>query len=187
MAFTIDQIANAAKATPNVQNEPYVQAYRHFVDFFQGRSVIDKQGLVIGAHFVYGWMPTMLALNEPEDQFQGILETLAYIKAGQTVSPEELTSLARAINNSSVGASKLLHFINPTEYPIWDSRVYWFWAGERPYQYRMNSAAYLAYRQNCKEISMDSRFVPIQNDINRKMGYEVTAMRAIEWIGYINR
>ncbi len=186
MALTLKQITEAVRSTRDARDWSYVKAYRHFIDFFQSKETIDEQSLVVGAHCAYGWMPTMLELNEQDDQFQGTLEIIAKVKDRQVISTEELANVGKTINNSLVGASKLLHFVNPDDYPIWDSRVYRYWANERPYGYRMSASAYLAYRQNCEDISREPRFSSIHKEVNKKMGYDVTAMRAIEWIAYVN-
>lgn len=39
------------------------------------------------------------------------------------MSKDELHILKKVVNNSIVGVSKLLHFISPEVYTIWDSRV----------------------------------------------------------------
>lgn len=75
------------------------------------------------AHLVYGWMPTILKSYDFEGKsnalifqaldIQDVLEAHAFIQKF-TSSP---------VNNSMVGLSKVLHFINPEFFPIWDRRV----------------------------------------------------------------
>jgi hypothetical protein len=54
--------------------------------------------------------------------------------------------LKRAFNNSLVGTSKLLHFIHPKQYAIWDSWVFRFLNNEEPHKYKLEKPkTYLEY------------------------------------------
>ena len=55
------------------------------------------------------------------------------VKQGHLISTQELQILKNAFNNSLVGVSKLLHFIQPEKYAIWDSRVFRFLSGNEPH------------------------------------------------------
>jgi hypothetical protein len=71
----------------------------------------------------------------------------------------ELQSLKGMINNSIVGASKLLHLVAPTRYPIWDSRLYRFCHGKRGHAYEVNKVdANLGCRRDLVALMADSRF-----------------------------
>jgi hypothetical protein len=79
----------------------------------------DLVALAGVSHLAYGWMPTMLSFRataiDPDQVWEHI---------GQgNLDDELLLSLKRLINNSLVGASKVLHFIKPDAYAIMDSRV----------------------------------------------------------------
>jgi hypothetical protein len=74
---------------------------------------------------VYGWMPTILKtfeinltkLEKPISQIKivnSLEDASKFIRGIGEVAP---------INRSWVGTSKFLHFLNPTVFPIWDSRV----------------------------------------------------------------
>ena len=79
----------------------------------------------------------------------------------------------------------MLHFINPNNYAIWDSRVYWFWGKDTPYFHRMQDPkAFMSYLSNCKEVASTNGFERVHKSVNEKMDYEVSAMRAIEWVAY---
>jgi|SRR5437867_9938771 len=66
-------------------------------------------------------MPTILDFASRE--FEKGVAYLEIAKAGGKLSIAELTTLAKIVNNSTVGASKLLHFASPSAYAILDSRV----------------------------------------------------------------
>jgi hypothetical protein len=91
------------------------------------------------------------------------------------------------INHSMVGASKLLHFVNPQAFAIWDSKIYRFVHSKAPHQYRVNSPkAYSDYLCLLAKLQCDKRFPAFHVSINQKMGYPVSALRAIEIVMFQN-
>lgn len=110
------------------QGDRYLSSYRALRNL---ADVTDddprNDGLLALTSAVYGWMPTILGgcdferfncdgsiintikeVNSPED-------AVAFIKNMELIAP---------INGTSwVGTSKLLHFLNPLMFPIWDKRV----------------------------------------------------------------
>ena len=54
----------------------------------------------------------------------GIDLLLNKAKSGNLLNSEELEIVKKCVNNSLVGTSKLLHFINPSIYAIWDSKIF---------------------------------------------------------------
>lgn len=95
--------------------------YFHFLKFFEDLSRIEEHHFYIAASFVYSWMPTMLKTVSSNEC---VLNILNRVKNGGDVDEYDLKVLIESINNSLVGVSKLLHFIAPDRYAIWDSRVY---------------------------------------------------------------
>ena len=51
------------------------------------------------------------------------LETLADVLKSKDPTEQNWKILVEFTNNSAVGASKLLHFLSPEDFPIWDSRT----------------------------------------------------------------
>ena len=77
------------------------------------------------AHAVYGWMPTILKNYQLE-----VLASMpvACIKATKNIGGaiellDDWLPSRPPINNSWIGTSKMLHFLNPEVFAIWDSRV----------------------------------------------------------------
>ena len=106
-------------------NKSYLNSYNEFIKFFRNKDGIDKEDFIIGCHFVYGWMPTVLNLDLTYFDEYHILSNLFKVKNGNyLLSKEELGQINKCINNSMVGTSKLLHFINPNIYAIWDSKIF---------------------------------------------------------------
>lgn len=71
--------------------------------------------MIIGISFTYSWMPTILKSMKLENTEKAII-LLNKVKRGKILSVDELLILKETFNNSLVGSSKLLHFINPEKY-----------------------------------------------------------------------
>lgn len=72
---------------------------------------------------VYGWMPTIPKTFNIDFLTDEIKTSISKLK-----HPEEACAFLKRIdepilNNSWVGTSKLLHFLKPEIFPIWDSRI----------------------------------------------------------------
>lgn len=187
---SITQLIHDEKAVKFRVNDSYLLSYRVFIKYFSRKRHISIQDFIIGTHFTYGWMPTKLDLyfNKTPCTLKDATKILNRARQSNVISIEELKILRSVINNSLVGTSKLLHFINPHAFPIWDSGVYHYITKERPFTYRVeNPHHYLEYKSNCTALSEDSRFPPIHSSINSKLGYSVSSFRAIELIMFMNR
>jgi hypothetical protein len=80
-----------------------------------------------------------------------------------------------------VGASKLLHFISPNKYAIWDSRVYRYLHQKTPYPHRLRAPnAYWDYLNFLNVLAEDSRFEAFWWKVVAAVGYAVTDKRACE-------
>jgi len=155
--------------------------------YFKGLEAITDHHFVIGMHFTYGWMPTILELKKPHENLSCAVDILNDVKRGKMIGIQDLILLRDTINNSLVGTSKLLHFINPDLYAIWDSRVYNYITGHTPHQYQIrNPANYVAYLADCGQLTQDPGFPPIHASMNQKIGYKVTAYRAVELVMFMN-
>ena len=103
------------------------RSYPHFIRFFRDKNILDEHDVIIGRFFTYGWMPRILldlgdVSKESED------DLVKYLNEAKNHDKPSLESrkfehIARCMNNSVVGASKLLHFINPHVYAIIDTKV----------------------------------------------------------------
>ena len=165
-------------------NQSYKDSYIEFINYFKNKDGFFKNDLIIGSHFVYGWMPTILTLNLNEDSEGYITCLLFKVKNGNyMLNEEELEKIKKCINNSMVGTSKLLHFINPEKYAIWDSKVFYYFYPNR------NSTAgiekpklYLEYLKILTDITLQNDFDILYSKIVEFLGlnYEISKLRAIE-------
>lgn len=159
-------------------------SYYHFLRFFEERDEITEHDLIISANFTYGWMPTIL--NFKSDEFGAVVSILNKAKRADRISNIEIILIKRLINNSLVGASKLLHFINPHIYAIWDSRICNFLTGNS-HKYKVeNLQLFWSYIDLCERILLDPDFENIHEKYINKLGFEVSPMRTIEQIMFIN-
>ena len=157
-------------------------SYKEFLKFFASKEKITPHDFVIGAHFTYGWMPRMLKLSGDID----VATAIANKSKRERISKNEFSRLAKAINGSVVGASKLLHFLNPGEYAIWDSRVYRYLHQEAPHQYRIEKPnAYWQYLAFLNVLAEDSRFKNFREKVVSAIGYPVTDKRACELMMFV--
>lgn len=176
--LTYEKLRHDVEKLALTENDSYIEAYPEFLRYFSTLETIERHHLIISSHFVYGWMPTIIHLNIKEiDQ---ILLLLNAVKSGQILNREEIQRLKYCINNSMVGLSKLLHFINPTDYAIWDSRIFKYITAKKS-QYGIDKAEnYLAYLENLKTIIAHKNYVELHKLIEKQFDYEISPMRAIE-------
>ena len=170
------------------REQSYIRSYPHLQAWLNSKLVLDEQNLICAAHMVYGWMPTILELHPGESfsSHDGVTLLNKARKQG-SLSVGEIDQLAGLVNNSVVGASKLLHFVNPEAFAIWDSRIYRFIHSQEAHHYRVNSAAeYERYLAQLRQLRQDPRLAGFHASINRKMGYEVSALRALEVVMFLN-
>ena len=161
----------------------YNKSYYHFVKFFEDKQLLTEHDLIIAANFTYGWMPTILKFKSKD--FNLAVSIINKAKQPNRISNEELIILKKLMNNSIVGVSKLLHFINPNVYAIWDSRVCNFLTGKSlPYKVQ-KTELFWSYLDLCQEVAADPDFQVIHEKYKEKLGYEITPMRTIEQIMFI--
>ncbi len=160
------------------KGDSYIRTYPEFLKYFESLDQIEEHHLVIASHFVYGWMPTIIQLNlEQKDK---VLFLLNAVKNGHVLNKSELETLKNSINNSLVGLSKLLHFINPRDYAIWDSRIFRYLT-EKKSSYGIDKPEhYLEYLKGLRIISEHKDYGKLHDIIARNFDYEIQPNRAIE-------
>lgn len=166
-------------------NHTYHKSYQHFVGYFSDIEELTERELVIGANFVYGWMPTIF--NFKSARFSECIAILNSAKGDAVLEVESLVMLKTLMNNSIVGASKLLHFVNPSCYSIWDSRVCEFLSGKKRHKgYIEDVERFNRYLSLCKRLSSDKLFEPYHEDLQKRLGYKISKLRALEQVMFIS-
>lgn len=177
--ITIDRLITDSKDF-NIERKSDHISYNEFIKYFSDINKITKHSLIIGINFTYGWMPTILKLRN--EHFEENVEILNRVKKGETINSNDYESLKSLFNNSLVGTSKLLHFINPEQYPIWDSRVLRYCYPQNADNSIGKIDNYLQYIELCHKLTQDERFNYIHQEVQTKLGYNITKLRAIELI-----
>ncbi|KXX66792.1 hypothetical protein [Flammeovirga sp. SJP92] len=182
---TIEQfLIDEQKIKIDKQSSDFI-SYKEFVKYFKDLEKITKHNLVIGINFTYGWMPTIF--NFKSTKLNEVLKILNSAKKDNTLKENELELLKECFNNSLVGTSKLLHFINPNKFAIWDSRIYRYLKNEFPHKYRVeNTKSYLDYLSFCNTIINKTEYDSIHKSMENKIGYKMTKYRTIDLIMYLN-
>ena len=164
------------------QEEKYNLSYREFLRFFENKENITTSDLIIAANFTYGWMPTILDFKARN--FAECAQILDRSRAEKLLEDEELLRLARLINNSLVGTSKLLHFANPEVYPIWDSRVCKFLTGTT---YPVNRfLVFRAYVDLCLRVIEFDGLQDAREKYVQYIGFTVTPIRTLEQVMFLS-
>ena len=159
-------------------NNTYIQTYPHLVTFCSSRHPFNEESFLQAALMVYGWMPTSLKLKGNLEKSISATNCLLKLK-----KPEShlLTVAHESINNSIVGLSKLLHFSEPTIFPIWDSKIAELQFNIK-YQYAYNKPQpYIEYFNLVHKTINSSAINEIRKFAHRNIPYQVTDVRAVEY------
>ena len=169
-----DGTAVVSRAFKDLEQAPRSDIERHAASYSTGylalRSLIrdrtdprDEGQLLAAGYAVYGWMPTILKRTEnlvPLSEFVIEVRALPFFGAlpiVQRAVAQDQGVVLRSLNNSVVGTSKLLHFLMPDLFPIWDSRI----AKLFGFNGRHNSpTAYLSYFELLHQWCMGGGSVP---------------------------
>lgn len=163
------------------KSDAYIRTYPNIVEYFAGKDVLGAEDLLRGALLVYGWMPTALRKIGPDEDVRRATKTLNRVRRTGVMSDDELRQVITLTNHSLVGASKLLHFLSPLHFAIWDSRIYTFLHGGKPHHYQLqNLSTYRQYHAILDELTASQRFASFHTQINAKIGYTVSPYRALE-------
>ena len=160
-------------------SEQYLRTYPHLL-----RSTdllvreMGEDALPAIAHMAYGWMPTIL--KKFKDSKPDIVGPATKCQSFEEAS-ELIQSLDDSpINNSWVGMSKVLHFINPEFFPIWDSRVAKHFDLKITQVNKKNH--FLEYLSFIAKHRNKDAVKKVQEAFVKEAGYSVSDVRACEFI-----
>lgn len=180
--LTLENLERDAEHFNIDENDEYIYVYPQFLDFVQEIKDFSDKELVICSHLIYSWMPTIPVIRKP--YFKKLKELLQSTRSSLEVSDEMLESGKKCINNSYVGLSKLLHFVNPNYFAIWDSRVLSYLRGKHTISNdALNRLSnFNAYQEQIRWVVKDKRFQALNQKVNEACTYDVSALRAAEMI-----
>ena len=168
------------------------------------------QELAICTLIVYGWMPTIpknlnnLKDNNTNPQLNKLgieaCKILSDFKLrtensdSDNISKEEaikLQTIIKYTNGSLVGASKLLHFLFPQKFPIWDSRIYKKLTGQKGTNSIKNIKYYSFYIKELNKHLDNSNVLKVKKKLqdfytkNKFNNIEISNIRAAELIIFL--
>ena len=160
-------------------SEQYLRTYPALI---KSTAILAKEmgedALPTIAHMAYGWMPTIL--KKLSDSQPGIVGPATECRSFEEAS-ELIKSLDDSpINNSWVGMSKVLHFINPEFFPIWDSRVAKHFGLKISQVNKKNH--FLEYLTFVEENRKSDAVKRVREAFAKEAGYSVSDVRACEFI-----
>lgn len=177
--------ATIAHAVDREVGMSYHFAYREFLNYFADIDPITMHHLVLSTHLIYGWMPRILRLHGGPNDWERGAELLTAIKHGKALTVGDMEMLTDIVDHSVIAVSKLIHFVRPDSYAIWDSRVCTSLYGrsfveDRPTQIER----YFAYLDTCRALIGNPAFPSLHTEICTKIGLDVPPLRAVEWVLY---
>lgn len=135
---------DAALTSSRTTSGTYRYTYDRYIQYFQERrnQKLTEQDLFIGFAFAYSWMSSIKQLDPALSTVRSAVVALNKLYA---LRPEELgvtsydpaaadpTKVERVASmiepiryflGSVIGTSKMLHFVNPDVFPIWDAFIH---------------------------------------------------------------
>tara|TARA_B110000503_G_C7143596_1_gene411957 strand:- start:1064 stop:1636 length:573 start_codon:yes stop_codon:yes gene_type:complete len=160
----------------------YIKSYPNLL---KATSFLIKEmksdSLVAIAHLAYGWMPTILKKIDISAHNNNYFLTAATVSSYKEANNFLYNLEKPPINNSWVGTSKVLHFINPHFFPIWDSKV-----GKHfeitSYLKLKDKNNFMNYINFVEIHSEDNIVLKVQKEFKKRTKYNVTKTRACEFI-----
>jgi len=178
--LTIENLARDFEIINFDYQKSILASYLEFLRFFKTKRTIGYNDFIVSSHMVYAWMPTMLRFDD--SKVTEIIRVLNHIRVGELASHEELDLIKKSMNNSMVGPSKLLHFIRPDLYAIWDSRIYRYIHGHINQNEISKSKNYISYMDTLRSVVRHPMFIPIKNTVRDEFKQELSSLRIAEMI-----
>ena len=181
---TVDEVISDGLTCAIIPNLNTRHLYPAYVRYFSNINEINKDNLIIGFGTSYSLMPTIGDIRN--DNFVQCLKVLNKVKNGLLPTDSDWLELSSFTNNSVVGASKLLHFVNPSLIPIFDSRVYKYLTNKKNIPTIIKQIKFLQeYINFCYQITQGLNFNKVHQRFNKMVGYDLTPFRVCEFIMYI--
>lgn len=182
---TIEDLKNRVECFKDLDVLTYDKSYVYFLKYFENKETLTEEDLIISSNFTYGWMPTIL--NFKATNFNECVDILNLSKSKDRLNKVEIETLKKLINNSLVGTSKLLHFINPNKYAIWDSRVCKFLSNTTHKYFIEKTDIFYTYLDICNDLINEADYEKyIHNKYLETIGHDATKMKSIEQLMFLN-
>ena len=142
----------------------YVDSYFPILNHLKAqKGNLNSKSTMVAICLIYSWMPRIIHNSIiPDDDVIKLLNKAYNSTSEDKLNEQEIEKVKYSINNSMVGASKMLHFINPTVYPIWDNNIAETIKSENS-RGKKEVLKYLDYQEACLELSDDDCTEYIKN------------------------
>ena len=136
LAEALEYLLKNNKSRKDTIGRSYIVSYPTITDYFAHSFWENKFSFLTGCALIYEWMPCAIWVNDgnavSDAEYREIRECLWNLRGDD---PERilrfvvgdgmghLEKLVLMLHNSPSGMSKMLHFINPSIFPIFDSNV----------------------------------------------------------------
>jgi len=155
--------------------EHYLRNYPALLQLARCTGLDAQTRQTVLALAAYGWMPT-IPRNFTLDLY---IDEVSQINSHE-MALNFVTELDEPlVNNSWVGTSKILHFICPKHFPIWDSRIAAILNRENQANQRATYLEYVNFMQE-KDVEFPNFGAPLATEIERIFKYQPTNMRCLE-------
>jgi len=187
----VQELARLASTRAINQKDPGFEIYPELLQAFHELLPLNRQRLLLAGYAVYGWMPTQIRLA-PERLLSALDTLTSILNDGMELSVTDLWLLAETFRTqngrSVVAASKILHFLAPQRFPIWDKYVADTWG--RPASGDNAAKGYLEFINACHGFAADANGLQAcgifrQQFANAGYGYPMTNMRVLELIFFL--
>jgi hypothetical protein len=171
----LDQALNTTRKTSATYRYTYDRYLQYFRDKPSGGN-LTEQDLYVGFGIAYSWMATIKQLDPRIKTVEAAVKALNQVRVLQptdlelgivgchNISPDKIARVEMMIEpirqflGSVIGSSKLLHFVNPDVFPMWDSVIHRYFN-----QLEQKSASdslhqYIEYTYNVHALISDDSF-----------------------------
>jgi len=165
--------------------DPYLKSYPKLLNAAKSLLNLKEDSILPISHLAYAWMPTILTYNKENidiEVFEKTVCSAASVK-NQYDAIELLDVLPETspINNSWIGLSKVLHFINPDLFPIWDSRVAACFNKFNQQAYNKKNI-YIDYCNFIFQYLNTRKVQRVKSVYEKKASYSISSIRALEFL-----
>jgi len=174
-SLILDRLKNKKKGLKkNIKENSYINwyldSYEHFIDYFKKLDKITEKDVIFGISMTYSWMPTNPKVKIKTELEQKDLELFNNIKRNKDKNSEikSIERIKKLFNcESLISISKLIHFLNPNKYPIWDTKIIKYLNNEFE-QFEKNKLSnksiddYLFFKKFCDKLKNSEEYKKIE-------------------------
>jgi hypothetical protein len=152
----------------DILSQTYLITYPEYIRYFREiKGKIEHHHLLIGIGFAYSWMPRILRILKAIDN--NTLNIINNAKGESYISKEDIEVLMDTFDNSITSVSKLLHFIHPEKYGIFDNKVFSSIASKRLSNQKDKAGLYLSYTRLIEDVTKLDEYENIHDEVQEKL------------------